>query len=106
MRRRDFVTFLCGATAWVARARAQEARRAIGVLGSASYGAIAGAEAAFVQGLKSSGLSEGKNISIEWRWAEGHYNRLPSLVGELVGSNVAVIATERSLRAQIQHCST
>jgi putative tryptophan/tyrosine transport system substrate-binding protein len=93
MRRRDFVTFLGGATAWVAAARAQEPRPMIGVLGSASIGAFPGAEAAFIQGLKATGFLEGKNISIEWRWAEGQYDRLPSLASELVGRGVAVIVT-------------
>jgi putative tryptophan/tyrosine transport system substrate-binding protein len=88
MRRRDFVTFLSGATAWVAAARAQEPRRIIGVLGSAS---IPGSEAAFIQGLKASGFPEGRNISIEWRRAEGQYNRLSSQAAELAGRNVAVI---------------
>src|SRR5215468_10289482 len=91
MRRRDFVTFLGSATAWVATARAQEPRGMIGVLGSAHYGAFPGAEAAFIQGLKATGFIEGKNISIEWRWAEGQYNRLSSLAGELVAHNVSVI---------------
>jgi putative tryptophan/tyrosine transport system substrate-binding protein len=91
MRRRDFTTLLGGAAAWVATARAQEPRRVIGVLGSTSLGGIPGSEAAFIQGLKD--FIEGKNIRIEWRWAEGRYSRLPSLIGELVGSNVAVIVT-------------
>ena len=77
MSRRDFLTFLGGATAWVAAARAQKSRRVIGVLGSAFYGALPGAEAAFIQGLKDSGFIEAKNINIEWRWAEGQYGRLP-----------------------------
>jgi putative tryptophan/tyrosine transport system substrate-binding protein len=64
----------------------------IGVLGSAASGAIPGAEAAFIQGLKDTGFIEGKNISIEWRWAEGQYNRLSSLAGELVTRNVSVIS--------------
>jgi putative tryptophan/tyrosine transport system substrate-binding protein len=91
MRRRDFVTFLGGATAWVATARAQEPRRVIGVLGSASSSAFPGGDAAFLQGLKEAGFIEGGNISIEWRWAEGQYDRLPSLAGELLGRHVAVI---------------
>jgi putative tryptophan/tyrosine transport system substrate-binding protein len=91
MRRRDFVTLLASATAWVATARAQEPRRTIGVLGSASYGAFPGAELAFIQGLKATGFLEGENISIEWRWAEGQYNRLSSQAAELVDRNVAVI---------------
>ena len=91
MRRREFITLLGGAAAWVSPARAQEPRRVIGFLGSASSGAFPGAEAAFIQGLKDTGFIEGKNISIEWRWAEGQYNRLPSLAGELVSHGVAVI---------------
>src|SRR6516225_3753332 len=93
MSRRDFVTFLGGATAWAATARVQEPRRVIGVLGSASYGTFPGAEAAFIQGLKATGFIEGNNISIEWRWAEGQYNRLSLLAGELLSRNVAVIVT-------------
>jgi len=91
MKRRDFITFLGGTTTWVATARAQERRRVIGVLDSASYGASPGAELAFIQGMKSAGFLEGKNISIEWRWAEGQYSRLSSQAAELVGRNVAVI---------------
>jgi putative tryptophan/tyrosine transport system substrate-binding protein len=90
MKRREFITFLGGAAAWVSPARAQEPRRVIGVLGSAASGAFPGAEAAFIQGLKDTGFIEGKNISIEWRWAEGQYNRLSSLAGELVARNVSV----------------
>ena len=63
MRRGDFVTFLSGAIAWVAAARAQELRRLIGVLGSASYGFLPATETAFIQGLADAGLIEGKNIS-------------------------------------------
>jgi putative tryptophan/tyrosine transport system substrate-binding protein len=91
MRRRDFVTFLGGAAAWIATARAQEPRRVIGVLGSAAHGAFPGTEAAFIEGLRAAGFIEGKNISIEWRWAGGQYDRLSSLAGELVGRDVAVL---------------
>jgi hypothetical protein len=84
MKRRDFITVLGGATAWAATAHAQEPRWVIGVLGSASYGAFPGAETAFIQGLKATGFIEGKNISIEWRWAEGQYNRLSLMAGELL----------------------
>jgi len=80
MTRRDFVMFFSGATAWVAAARAQEGPRVIGVLGSATYGTFPGAETALLEGLKANGFLEGNNISIVWRWAEGQYNRLPSLV--------------------------
>ena len=93
MRRRDFITVLAGATAWAAAARAQKSQRMIGVLGSASYGALPGTEAAFIEGLRNIGFIEGTNISIEWRWAEGQYNRLSQLAGDLLSRKVAVIVT-------------
>ena len=92
MRRREFISFLGGAAAWVSPARAQEPRRVIGFLSSqASSDAIPGVVAALLQGLKDTGFIEGNNIGIEWRWAEGQYNRLPSLAAELVSRGVAVI---------------
>ena len=93
MRRRDFLTVIAVGTAWAPAARAEQRRQVIGVLGSASYGSFPGVEAAFIQGLKDTGFIEGKNINIEWRWAEGQYDRLSSLAGELVARNVSVIST-------------
>ena len=98
MRRRDFVTLLSGATAWVAAAGAQEPRRVIGVLGSASYGAFPGTEAAFIEGLRAVGFIEGENISIEWLWAGGQYDRLSSLAGELVGPSDRAALPKRMVR--------
>ena len=85
MKRREFITFLGGAAVtWPLTARAQEPRRVIGFLGSGSVAGERFRVADFVQGLKDTGFIEGNNINIEWRWAEGQYNRLPSLAGELV----------------------
>ena len=90
MRRRDFVTFLSGAMAWVTAARAQEQRHVIGFLSAfESSNQMPGDLATFYQGLKETGLVEGRDISVEFRWADGHYDRLPSLAAELVGRNVS-----------------
>jgi putative tryptophan/tyrosine transport system substrate-binding protein len=93
MKRREFITFLGGAAAtWPLTARAQEPRRVIGVLGGFTwFPSFQGSLRAFFQGLKETGFVEGKDISLEFRWADGHYDRLPSLAAELVGRNVAVI---------------
>ena len=91
MRRRDFVAFLSGAIAWAAAVRAKEPRRVIGILGSASYDDTF--PGTFFEGQRAAGFIEGKNISIEWRWTEGQYDRLPSLARELVGRDVAVLVT-------------
>jgi len=94
MRRREFISLLGSAAAWVSPARAQEPRRVIGVLsgfGPGGFFADVIMPTAFVQGLKDAGFVEGRNISIEIRSADGHYDRLPSLAAELVGRNVAAI---------------
>jgi putative ABC transport system substrate-binding protein len=91
MRRRDFITFL-GATAWVATARAQEPRRVIGYLsGFSDFSPLPGSLAAFYKGLQETGFVEGRNMNIEFRFADGHYDRLLSLAAELVARNVSVI---------------
>ena len=93
MRRREVITLLGGVAAWVSPARAQEPRRVIGVLSSlGSRGFFAEVlMLAFSQGLKDAGFVEGRNISIELRLADDHYDRLPSLAAELVGRDVAAI---------------
>ena len=92
MRRRDFITVVVGATIGMRAVRAQEARRVIGFLSSAYKNAYPGGETAFLQGLKDAGFIEGGNIIIEWRWADSHYDRLPSLATELLRRDVILLA--------------
>jgi putative tryptophan/tyrosine transport system substrate-binding protein len=78
MRRRDFLTFLGCAAAWVSTARGEEPSHVVGFLSAFFAPGMPGALAAFYQGLKETGFFEGKNISVEFRWADGRYDRLPS----------------------------
>ena len=91
-RRRFLATVGGSAIAWPLAAHAQQAMPVIGFLSGASPGGYAPSVAAFRQGLKETGYVEGQNVTIEYRWAEGQYDRLPSLVTELVQQKVAVIA--------------
>jgi|GraSoiStandDraft_14_1057315.scaffolds.fasta_scaffold38542_3 putative tryptophan/tyrosine transport system substrate-binding protein len=93
MRRREFITLLCGAAAaWPLAARAQQsALPVVGFLSSRSPGESSEVVAAFRRGLRDSGFIEGQNLLIAFRWADGRYDRLPALAAELVQLRVAAM---------------
>jgi putative ABC transport system substrate-binding protein len=93
MRRREFIALIAGASAaWPLAARAQPIP-VVGYLNAASPAPLRQQTAAFLGGLKQSGYVEGQNVAIEYRWAEGQYDRLPALVTDLVRQPVSVIVS-------------
>jgi putative tryptophan/tyrosine transport system substrate-binding protein len=91
MRRREFIALVAGAGAWPLATRAQQAEVPVVGYLSATSAATATYFVGFRDGLKDAGYIEGQNLAIEYRWAEGQYDRLPILAAELVRRPVAVI---------------
>src|SRR5215470_5572010 len=91
MRRRDFVIVLLGSTLLATREGRTQQQRLLGFLSAGSADAYAPFIAAFRSALSDAGYTEGRNLAIEFRWAEGHYDRLSELTADLVRSQVDVI---------------
>jgi putative tryptophan/tyrosine transport system substrate-binding protein len=100
VRRREFITVLSGAATWPLAARAQQQTPVIGFVSGGSPDTFGYLVNAFRQGLSDAGYVEGRNVAIEFRWAEGQYDRLPSLLADLVQRQVSVLAATTTPRGQ------
>ena len=104
IRRREFITFAGGAAAWPLAAQAQQpAMPMIGFLSPCSAGTCPYMVDGLRRGLAETGYVEGRNVTIEYRWAEGRYDRLPQLAAELVRQRVDVIFASGSSARFMRH---
>jgi putative ABC transport system substrate-binding protein len=102
MRRRQFITLLGGAAAWPMAAHAQQpAKPVISFIYGGSAAVSADRARAFREGLNETGTIEGQNVTVEYHWLEGQYDRLPALIADVVRRRVAVIATPAATEAAI-----
>jgi hypothetical protein len=94
LRRRDFIALLGGAATWPLAARAQQrAMPVVGLLASGFPETSVNRVTAFRHGLNETGYVDGQNVAVEYRWAEGRYDRFPALVADLIRRKASVIAT-------------
>jgi putative ABC transport system substrate-binding protein len=107
MRRRDFVAGLGSAAAWPFAARAQQAAPpVIGYLNTGSPALVADNLQSFHHGLSETGFVDGRNVTIEYRWANDQYDQLPIFAGELVSHQVAVIVAGSNNSAKVAQAAT
>jgi putative ABC transport system substrate-binding protein len=93
MRRREFITMIGGVAAWPLAAHAQQKIPRIGFMGNSTAALESNLVDAFREGLRELGYEEGRNIAIEYRWADGNYDRFPTLAAELIATKVDAIVT-------------
>ena len=100
IKRREFITLLGGVAAWPLAARAQRSVPVIGVINGGTLNTTTSSRlSAFRAGLATTGYVEGQNVSVEYHWLEGHFDRIPAVVADLVQRRVAVIATPAAVAA-------